>query len=127
MAKFNREAWKALRSYPRLKQKQSDYTDISMTANYNGMPSSHSASRTTENIALKPKLTDREERIVRAVEKMLEMQSYYPNRDERMKFIELVYFRHTHTIEGAAMEVHYSTEACKRWSAEIIAAVYAAL
>lgn len=41
--------------------------------------------------------------------------------------VELVYFRRSHTITGAAMEVSYSPEAVSRWNAELIHAAGAAL
>ncbi len=120
------EAKNALRMYPRAKRKHAE-TDARLTPVYGGTAGSHAARRTTEDVALKGKLTPHEENVISAVEFMMRMQSAYPNAEERMKMIRLVYFQRTHTLEGAAMECHYSDRAVKRWNAEILTAVYVAL
>ena len=121
------EARKALRDYPRIKKRQSLLTSQQITPVYGGAAVQHSASRTTEDVALRSTLTEREETIVSAVEFMLQMQSRYYNADARMRMVELVYFKHTHTIDGAADIVHYSPDALWRWNGEILTAVYVGL
>ena len=121
------EARAALRAYPKAKRKQSETGEMQITPVYGGSAVQHSATRTTENVALRVKLTPHEENIISAVEFMLRMQQAYPNAEERFKMIRLVYFQRSHTLEGAAMEVHYSDRAVKRWNAEILTAVYVAL
>lgn len=120
------EARRALREYPRIKRRQAD-NEATITPVYGGAAVQHSASRTTENVALRTTLTEREENIVSAVEFMLAMQRRYPNGAERVRMVELVYFRHTHTIDGAADVVHYSADALWRWNTEILTAVYVGL
>ena len=100
---------------------------MQITPVYGGTAVQHSASRTTENAALRSTLTDAELNIIGAVELAMNMQSSYHNGAERKRMIELVYFKHTHTIEGAAEIVHYSPDALWRWNAEILTAVYAGL
>ena len=97
------------------------------TPAYNGMPGGGSATRTTEDVALAVKLTPHEENVISAVEFMMKMQCAYPNAQERMKMIKLVYFQRTHTLEGAAMECNYADRTVKRWNNEILTAVYVAL
>ena len=120
------EAKAALRAYPKAKKKQNE-NEMQITPAYGGAAVQHSASRTTENVALRQRLTAYEENVISAVEFMLRMQQAYPNAEERFKMIRLVYFQRSHTLEGAAMEVHYSDRAVKRWNAEILTAVYVAL
>lgn len=120
------EARRALREYPRIKRRQAD-NEATITQVYGGAAVQHSASRTTENVALRSTLNEREENIVSAVEFMLSMQRRYPNGAERVRMVELVYFRHTHTIDGAADVVHYSADALWRWNTEILTAVYVGL
>lgn len=120
------EARTALRLYPKLKRRQGE-NEMQITPVYGGAAVQHSASRTTENVALRSTLTEREENIVSAVEFMLSMQRRYVNSKERLRMVELVYFKHTHTIEGAADEVHYSPDALWRWNGEILTAVYVGL
>lgn len=123
---WRREARRALRDYPRLKRKQGD-NEQQITAQYSGVAVQHSASRVTENVALRSTLTEREENIISAVEMAMWMQQHYPNGAERVRMMELVYFKHTHTIEGAADVVHYSPDALWRWNTEILTAVYVGL
>ena len=120
------EARRALRDYPRIKRRQGD-NEMQITPVYGGAAVQHSASRTTENVALRSTLTEREENVISAVEFMLSMQRRYQNSAERLRMIELVYFKHTHTIDGAADIVHYSPDALWRWNGEILTAVYVGL
>ena len=121
------EARSALRSYPRIKRRQSELTSQQITPVYGGAAVQHSATRVTENVALATTLTEREENIISAVEFMLSMQRRYANSNERLRMVELVYFKHTHTIDGAADVVHYSPDALWRWNGEILTAVYVGL
>ena len=121
------EARAALRNYPKAKRRQNETGEMQITPAYNGQPGSHTARRTTEDVALRVKLTPYEENVIAAVEFMMKMQCAYPNAEERMRMIKLVYFRRTHTLEGAAMECHYADRTVKRWNNEILTAVYVAL
>ena len=120
------EARRALRDYPRIKRRQGD-NEMQITPVYGGAAVQHSASRTTENVALRSTLTEREENIISAVEFMVAMQSRYYNAEARMKMLSLVYFRRTHTMQGAAMEVGYNINTVKSWNTEMLTAVYVAL
>ena len=126
-SKMRREAKAALRQYPKAKRRQSETGEMRITPAYNGMPGGGTASRTTEDVALAVNLTPHEENVISAVEFAMRMQSVYPNGQERIKMIELVYFKRTHTLEGAAMECHYADRTVKRWNNEILTAVYVAL
>lgn len=121
------EARSALRQYPRCKRKQSETGEMQITPAYGGIPGGGTATRTTENVALAVRLTPHEENVISAVEFMMQMQNAYPNAQERFKMLELVHFKHTHTIDGAAEIVHYSPEALWRWNTEMLTAVYVAL
>lgn len=75
-----------------------------------------------------PKAKARGDRaIVAAVERALKQQKRYYNADARLKMIELVYFKRTHTLYGAAVQVEYSIETLKKWNLELLSAVYVAL
>ena len=124
---WRRQAKAALRVYPKLKRKQSDTTAQQITPVYGGTVVQHAASRVTENVALRSTLTDAEENIIAAVELAMYMQRQYHNGSERLQMMQMVYFKHTHTIEGAAEIVHYSPDALWRWNTEILTAVYVGL
>ena len=121
------EARAALRQYPRCKRKQAETSEMRITPNYGGVAVQHSASRTTENVALRSTLTEREENIINAVEFMLNMQRRYYNADARLRMLKLVYWSRTHTMQGAAMEVGYNINTVKSWNTEMLTAVYVAL
>lgn len=123
---WRKAARRALREYPRLKRKQGD-AEQQITAQYTGVAVQHGASRVTENIALRSTLTENEANIINAVETAMWMQQHYQNGAERVRMMELVYFKRTHTIEGAAEIVHYSPDALWRWNTEILTAVYVGL
>lgn len=120
------EARAALRQYPRYKRRQGE-NEMQITPVYGGAAVQHSASRTTENVALRSTLTEREENVISAVEFAMQMQAQYYNADARQKMVTLVYFRRTHTMQGAAMECGYSVETVWKWNTELLAAVYVGL
>ena len=121
------EARKALREYPRIKKRQNALTSQQITPVYGGAAVQHSASRVTEDVALRSALTEREENIVSAVEFAMQMQSAYYNGEARLKMISIVYFKRTHTMQGASMECGYSIETVWKWNTEVLAAVYVGL
>lgn len=119
------EARAALRQYPKLKRRQGE-NEATITPVYGGAVVQHSASRTTEDVALRSTLTEREENIISAVEFMLQMQRRYYNADARLRMLKLVYWSRTHTMQGAAMEVGYNINTVKSWNTEMLTAVYVA-
>ena len=66
-------------------------------------------------------------KIAEAVERALAMQDVYPNAPERRRMVELVYFRRTHTLQGAATACHYARETIQKWNIELLSAVYVGL
>ena len=64
---------------------------------------------------------------IRAVEAAMEDQAGRYNGEARLRMIELVYFKKTHTMVGAADVCHYSKETIMKWNREILTAVRMAL
>ena len=121
------EARTALRLYPKLKRRQGE-NEMQITPVYGGAAVQHSASRTTEDVALRSPLTDRELNIISAVELELYEQSKYYNADARLKMIQLLYFSDKRMpLEAVAEKCEYSVEALKRWNTEVLKAVSAAI
>lgn len=60
---------------------------------------------------------------VRAVKGALDKQREYYNADARLRMVELVYFKRTHTLAGASVDTGYSIETINKWNTEILAAV----
>lgn len=123
-AKDRREAKAALRAYPRIQKRMKE---PKITPDYGGVVVQHEASRTTENIALQSNLTEAEENIVSTVEFALQMQQRCYNANERMKMVQMVYFNHTHTLDGAAQVVGYNINTVKGWNNELLSSVFTGL
>lgn len=56
----------------------------------------------------------------RAVEAALRATRELPNGETRVKIIELMYFKRTHQLAGAALQVHYSYDRAKQWHTDFI-------
>ena len=93
-----------------------------MIPNYNGMPGSSEATRKTEILALR-ELPPNDRRDLDAVRMALQTIQRYRNADDRYMVIDLVYWRRSHTIEGAALKVHISPERAGEWDRDFIGLV----
>ena len=97
----------------------------SPTPNYNATGGGHTATRQTENIAMKftaaPEL-DRMRKTVEAIEAAMGAAT----RDQR-RLVELVFFKKSHSVEGAAELLHMSTATAYRRTDELICDVAARL
>lgn len=87
-----------------------------VTAQYNKGRSGGGATRTTEAVALRSGLTRQQEKELQAIEKALKTTRRGPDGKIRVRIIEMIYFRNTHTIEGAAQQVHVSYSTAWRWA-----------
>nr|DAR61284.1 MAG TPA: hypothetical protein [Caudoviricetes sp.] len=58
-----------------------------------------------------------------AVQKAIDQTMMQEDGANRMQIIELVFFKQTHTIEGAAMMAHCGYETAKRWVQQFIKTV----
>ncbi|MCD8050594.1 MAG: hypothetical protein LUE89_02805, partial [Clostridiales bacterium] len=72
-----------------------------------GQPGAKGASRTTENVATRT-LPPMDMKHLEAVEKAVKWTEKLPTGPERLKIIELVYWKQSHTLYGAAQAVGYS-------------------
>ena len=105
-----------LRDYYLFKRIEKEAHSIRVTAQYNKCRGGGGTSRTTEQAALRSGLTRQQERELDAVEKAIKTTRRGADGKVRMKVVELVYFRGTHTIEGAAQTVHVSYTTAWRWT-----------
>ena len=56
----------------------------------------------------------------KAVEAAIEKTKGLQNGEARLKVIDLMYFKATHQMEGAAQSVHYSYDRVKTWHSDFI-------
>lgn len=113
-----------IRAYPSLKKEYEDLHEQSVTANMSGMPGSGSVSRGTEDIAIR-ELPYTRQREYEAVRRAIETMSLQPNGEIKLKIIDLVYWKRSHTLEGAGMRVGYEYKTARQINGEFIRLVAA--
>ena len=92
-----------------------------VTAQYNkGGRGGSGVSRSAEAAALRSGLTKQQQREYEAVERALKRTRSGPDGKERVRAVELVYFRRSHTIEGAAQQLHVSYMTAWKWTDSFI-------
>lgn len=102
-----------IRAYPARKKEYEQLHEQSITANMTGMPGGGGVSRGTEEIAIRelPKTQQREYEAVRmAIEATRRLQ----NGEQRLRVIDLVYWKRSHTLEGAGYKVGYAYKTARK-------------
>lgn len=112
-----------IREYPRLADKYRDVHTPRMTVDY-GSPPSHGSGnpRTVEALALR-ELPPAEALVYNAVTAAIEDTRKKSTARERMRLIELVFWRRTYTLRGAAAALYVSYGTAKNWHNDFIRAV----
>lgn len=65
-------------------------------------------------------VSEKDKRKMKAVEYAMQKNITYKNSRERMQIITMVYFKKTHTIEGAALKIPCHPNTAGRWQADFI-------
>lgn len=110
----------AMRDYLRYKEIQKEAHGQRVTAQYNKGRGGSGISRSAEQAALRTGLTRQQEKELTAVERAVKSTRRGPDGKLRVRVVEMVYFRGTHTIEGAAQIVHVSYSTAWRWTDNFI-------
>lgn len=108
-----------VRIYPVLRQRKADMQAPRITVTYGGQPHGSGISNPTQAAALR-QLRQNDERDISAVECAIADTLRLRDGAERMKIIELVYWRRTHTLEGAAQTIPCSIATAWRWHGDFI-------
>lgn len=105
-----------LKVYPYLKSLQSSEKSPRITALYGPQAGGGGKHRGTEELALKRPLNAKEQEAVDAVDKAIEEIGKQRDGATVLKIVEMVDFKRTHTIEGAAtaLYMHRVTASDKR-------------
>lgn len=108
-----------IRRYPELKAEYADLHKQSITPNYAGIPGNGSARRTVEDVAIRelPKTRQRE---YEAVRQAVETMKHITASQDRIKVIDLVFWKRSHTLEGAALMIPCSYRTARRYHTEFI-------
>ena len=112
------------RNYPALCKKAEELQKQSVTAAYGAQEGKASLpGRTTEAAALR-QLPPAEQAELDAVRYAVELMASKPGSGPlRLRLIELVYWKRSHNLYGAAMRVHISEATAKRYNGEFLRAI----
>jgi hypothetical protein len=110
---------RTVRYYPHLREIKADAQAESVIANYTGMPGGGSASRTTEIAAMRT-MSRREEEELEAIELTVAQIRRRSDGGRIIQIVDLVDWKRTHTIEGAAQRVHVSERMASSLRAQFI-------
>ena len=111
-----------IRRYPALKTELSDIREQSITPCYTGMPGGGSPSRATELIACR-ELPSNKQREYEAVRRAIAATERMTASRDRLRIIELVFWKRSHTLEGAALTIPCSYMTARRYHSEFIMTV----
>lgn len=110
-----------IRRYPQMKAEYAELHIQSMVADYSGMPrgGSGGASRTVESLALR-ELPRTQQREYEAVRQAIAITERYQNGGARLQVIDLVLWKHSHTLEGASLTIPSSVDTAKNWHKQFV-------
>lgn len=121
MAKDNwrEKAKKIIETYPALLREEAEIRNCRITPTLSGMPSGGGRSRSTETTALR-ELRPEQQRRLDSVRNAIATTNRYRNGRDRLKIIDLVYWKRTHTLQGAALHCNYCYDTVQEWNAAFI-------
>ncbi len=119
-----RELWwgyvkAVVRAYPGYKTELEQLRKESLTPNYNATGGGTGASRKTELIALR-ELPPKQQKCHDAVQDALRITARQGDGRWRCRMIELVYFKQSHTLQGAAIDCHIAYATARKWNKSFI-------
>lgn len=108
----------ALRLYPELRQRYGT-PDNRLTAQYTAQTSCGGAGRPAEQLAME-RLSDGDCAVYMAISDAVRETARMGTGDARLAIIDLVYWRRTRTLQGAALDVGYSYGRAREFHQEFI-------
>ena len=111
-----------IRAYPGLKKEYEQLHEQSVTANMSGMPGGGEVSRGTENIAIR-ELPRPKQMEYDAVRKAVAVTEHMRTGADRLKLLNLVFWKQSHTLQGAAMAVNISYDTAIDYHGDFIMVV----
>lgn len=109
----------AIRIYPELLGRWEEIKTISVTPNYSSIGHGSGISNPTEQVALRL-LPEKDQEAFDAVRKAIEETKREKNGQEKLEMIRLVYWKHSHTLAGAAMEIGIEERTTWDWNGDFI-------
>lgn len=109
-----------IRKFPERAERLQEMKDPSAEIDLSGMPKgAGKIGRPTEQLAL-AQLPPVEQKEFDAVREALRETLKLSNGDLRVKLVALVFWRQTHTVQGAALRLYVSEKTAKRWHRSFI-------
>ena len=108
-----------IRRYPALKEAHDELQKQRVTASYNAEIVSKAPGRPVERAATRT-MGKTMKKEFKAVYEALEALEGVPESEKRIEIINLVYWRRSHTLQGAAIKHHVSYRTARRWHTEFI-------
>lgn len=108
-----------IRAYPGLRREYEDLHEQSITANMSGAPGGGGVSRGTEDIAVR-ELPYTKQREYEAVKRAVEATRLTPTGKDRLELIDMVFWKRSHTLSGAAYRLNLSDTTAQRYHGEFI-------
>lgn len=108
-----------IRAYPSLKKEYESLHEQSVTANMSGMPGGGDVSRGTESIALR-ELPRAKQSEYDAVRKAIAITELMRTGTDRLKLMDMVFWKNSHTLQGAAMAINVSYETAVEYHRDFI-------
>jgi len=103
-----------VRNYPVLCDRLQELRLPSLVPGIDGIPGGSEPGRSTEQLALRT-LPPVKQLDLAAVQAAIRKTQVLPDGKARLRIIELAHWKGSHTIVGAAAEVHVSTRTAYRW------------
>lgn len=109
-----------VRMYPRLTEKLEAKRAAAMSPVPAGSGGGSSQpGRPTERVALVT-LSDKEQRWLEAVSRAIQATRKLPDGEERLRIMDMLFWRRTHTMHGAALKLHLSERTVRRRRREFL-------
>ena len=108
-----------IRAFPELKREYNALHEQAVTANVSGLPGGGGAGRGVESIALR-ELPGPKQRDFDAVRNAVAITERMKTGRERLKMVDMVFWKGSHTLSGAAMAINISYETAVEYHRDFI-------
>lgn len=111
-----------VRNYPGLRKEYNELIAQSVVPGYSAAPGGGGDPRKVESAALRV-LPSPYQKEMESVESAIRHTKVFKDGEERIKLIDLIYWRRTHTLSGAALKCNVDYSTGKRWHRDFIRCV----
>lgn len=108
-----------IRAYPELKREYDALHEQAVTVNASGMPGGGGAGRGVESVALR-ELPKPKQREYEAVRNTIAITERMKTGRDRIRMIDMVFWKKSHTLTGAAMTLNLSYETAVEYHRDFI-------